>query len=674
MLRTTDNLPDLCTAPIAALETTAESVISPHPERLSMWLRRIGDGQISGAQPVIDGAILALSFLMAYLARYDGLSREHLLQLALWGPLLVVVHLLLLRTLGVNRFLWRFICLSDTIAIARSLFWVTAALVALRWLYPVNAPEAYWLRLPMGIIVPEFCLSLCGVVAVRSICRMAQQRSDRSAMRTGQRRKRLLLYGAGRAGIMLAHELASHGGLEVTGFIDDDPRKMGTVIAGLPVLGSGSALETLVRRTEADEVLITIAGATPRVLTRIVARCRAVPIKTRIVPPVEEIVAGRVNISHVREIHIEELRGRNTVAGDDFDLYVRNAYAGKRILVTGAGGSIGSELCRRVLLLKPSRLAILDKDENSIYDLENELRMRYPEADVEPLIADTKMRERITTVLADFRPQVVLHAAAHKHVPLMEKNPCEAVLNNIMGLKHVIEACHMANVERFIFISSDKAVNPTNVMGATKRAGEKLLAVGTAGRSMRAAAVRFGNVMGSRGSVIPLFQRQIEKGGPVTVTHPDMMRFFMTIPEAVQLVLCAGSLARYSETFVLDMGNPRRVIDLARQMIELSGLEPGKDIEISITGLRPGEKMEEELAAPGESLYGTRMDKVLEISPTSFDKAAFQRDVEVLIEVARSGDSQGVIECLAAMDLGYQPPAAFPAPAAAEICAAALAS
>jgi len=630
------------------------------PDRLLPWLRRAGDGHIRGAQSAIDGAIIALSFLAAYLVRFDGgLSRAHLLQFALWLPVLVAGRLLLLSSLGVHRFLWRFVCLSDAIAIARSLLWVTAALLLLRWLYPAGAPQAYWLRLSVGIVVPEYLLSLCGVLAIRGACRIAQERSDRAAAHASPGRKRILLYGAGRAGVMLAHELACHGGFDLVGFVDDDAQKTGTVIAGLRVLGSGGELETLVRASQTDEVFISIATASPRLLARIVARCRAIPVKTRIVPSVEEIVAGRVNISHLREIHIEDLLGRSSVVSGEFGPYARAAYAGKRVLVTGAGGSIGSELSRQLLLLRPSRLAILDKDENSIYELENELKMRAPDASMQPFIADMKVRERMAAVLAEFRPQVVLHAAAHKHVPLMEQNPCEAVLNNIMGLKHVLEGCRQVGVERFVFISSDKAVNPTNVMGATKRAGEKLLSVYTSAGSMRAASVRFGNVMGSRGSVIPLFQRQIEKGGPVTVTHPDILRFFMTIPEAVQLVLRAGSLARYNETFVLDMGNPRRVLDLARQMIELAGLEPGRDIPIVITGLRPGEKMEEELAGPGESLFGTRFEKVLEIPPAAFEEAAFRRDVEALIETARNGDRDGVIESLAAMDLGYQPPPAF---------------
>ena len=626
------------------------------PRAALTWLQRIGDGQIRGAQSVIDGSIVALSLLVSYLVRYDGeLSHAHLLQLGIWVPILVSARILLIRKLGVHRFLWRFVCLSDAIAIARALIWVTGALLLLRWLFPPYAPFAYWLRLPLGIIVPEYLLSLCCVLTIRGICRIEQERSDRAAGGLSQRKNRVLLYGAGRAGVMLARELTATGNILVLGFIDDDPCKTGSLIAGIRVLGNGAMLESLVRRIKVDEVLISMASANPTVLMRIRSQCNAIPIKARIVPSAPEILSGQVKITRLREICIQDLLGRSSVVTSEFGPYARGAYQGKRILVTGAGGSIGSELCRQLLLLRPSLLAILDTDENSIYDLENELRQRDPDARIRPHIADLKLRERVDAVFNEVRPQVVLHAAAHKHVPLMELHPCEAVLNNVMGLKHVVEACRESGVERFVFISSDKAVNPTNVMGATKRVGEKLLSMYASDGTMRTASVRFGNVMGSRGSVIPLFQKQIEAGGPVTVTHPDITRYFMTIPEAVQLVLRAGSLAKNNEIFVLEMGNPRRVLDLARQMIELAGLEPDKDIHIAITGLRPGEKLEEELARPGEILHETRYEKVLEIPSAPFTEEGFQRQVERIIGTARRGDRNEVINHLIAMELGYQP-------------------
>jgi FlaA1/EpsC-like NDP-sugar epimerase len=622
------------------------------------WLQEAGDGHIPGAQSAVDSVIVGLSFLLAYLVRYEGvLSRPHLVQLLLWLPVLVIGRIVFLRKLGVHRFLWRFVCLSDAVAIARSMTWITAAMICLRWLYPVTAPLAYWLRIPMGIAVCEFLLSLGGLLVLRGASRLVQERIDRAAQGDGRGRRRVVLYGAGRAGVLLARELATHGGIEIIGFVDDDPLKAGTVIAGIRVLGQGSALESLVRKCRVDEVLISIAAANPKTLTDIVARCKAIQVKHRIVPSAEEIISGRVNISHVRETRIEELLGRSSVTHADFSAEARSAYESKRVLVTGAGGSIGSELCRQLLLLKPATLAILDKDENSIFELDHELRLRAPDVPVEPLIADMKIRERIETVFSEFRPQVVLHAAAHKHVPLMEKHPCEAVLNNVMGLNHILGSCRSLGVERFVFISSDKAVNPTNVMGATKRLGEKLLSAYAVSGAMKAASVRFGNVIGSRGSVIPLFKRQIEAGGPVTVTHPDMVRFFMTIREAVHLVLCAGSLASRAETYVLDMGNPRRVLDMARQMIELEGLEPDKDIAISITGLRPGEKMEEELACPGESLHATTFEKIFEIPQSSFDGEVLRHGVEALVLAARNGDRGGVSEMLASMGLGYVPSA-----------------
>jgi FlaA1/EpsC-like NDP-sugar epimerase len=652
------------TSPAGLVEDRSRSESISMQRRAFAWLQRAGDGHIRGAQSAIDGAIIAISFLTAYVVRFDGgLTYTHLLQYAVWVPVLIAGRILFLQRPGAHRSVWRFVCLSDAIAIARSLVWMTGILLILRWLYPEHAPAAYWLRISLGVIVPEYCLSLCGMLAVRGACRIAQEQSDRNSEDADGRKKRVLLYGAGRAGVMLARELASHVGNEILGFVDDDPAKTGSVIAGIRVLGTGDMLQSLVRRGHVDEVLISIAAGSPNGLSRILSRCNAIAIKTRIVPSADEIVSGRVNISRVREIRIEDLLGRSSVATGEFGPVTRGAYQGKRILVTGAGGSIGSELCRQLLLLRPALLAILDKDENSIYDLENELKLRDPAARVQSHIADMKMRERIAAVFADSRPQVVLHAAAHKHVPLMEMHPCEAVLNNVMGLQNVLDASCELGIERFVFISSDKAVNPTNVMGATKRIGEKLLSLYASTCALRAASVRFGNVMGSRGSVIPLFRRQIEAGGPLTVTHPDMVRFFMTIPEAVQLVLSAGSLAMRNETFVLDMGNPRRVIDLARQMIELAGLELDKDISISITGLRPGEKLIEELAGTGECLQQTRFEKVLEIPPAPFEDSGLQHSVDNLIATARSGNRERVIELLASMGLGYQPPIANHPPA-----------
>lgn len=652
----------VCRVPAVGSHTTLAPPSRPLRTRIAAGLQLCGDGRIYGAQALVDGLIVALALFLAFVTRYDNaFTRTHVLQFFFWLPILIAGRLLLLRVQGVHRFLWRFVCLSDAIAIARSLLWVTAALLCLRWFYPPGARFAYWLRLPLGIVVPEFLLSLCGVLTIRSVCRIAQDRSDRAAGGQGRRGKRVLLYGAGRAGVMLARELAAQGGLEMVGFVDDDARKSHSVIAGLRVLGGGGSLAQIVRRGRVDEVMISIAAPQPGALSRIVRACQAIPIKTAIVPSAREILAGRVKISRVREVRIEDLLGRASAANEECAGEVRTSYYRKRVLVTGAGGSIGSELCRQLLPLEPAQLLVLDKDENSIYELEQELRRSHPQARIEPLIADLKIAERVESLFDRFRPQVVVHAAAHKHVPLMERHPCEAVLNNVLGMRNLLDACRAADIERLVFISSDKAVNPTNVMGATKRIGEKLLAAHASG-AMRSAAVRFGNVMGSRGSVIPLFQRQIEQGGPVTITHPDMVRFFMTIPEAVQLVLCAGSLAARTETFVLDMGTPRRVLDMAREMIELAGLRPGEDIEIAITGLRPGEKLEEELACAGESLHQTRFEKIFQIPNTGVEEVSFRRHLDALIAAARAGQEDKLLAILLDMGLGYQPAGSSAAP------------
>lgn len=610
---------------------------------------------------VTDGAIFALALAAAYWIRFDGPPQgPDMSQLLLWLPVLVGARLLVNRRAGVYRFIGRFVCLSDAVVIAGSLAAVSAALLGVRLLYPSDAPFASLLRLPLGIIALEFFQSLAGTSTARAVLRLRHERRQRQALGAHRPVKRILLYGAGRAGILLARELAGQSEIAAVGFLDDDPKKLGTIISGLPVLGNGDGLERIARKSRVDEVVISMATASSVALSEIVSRCRRIPIPAKIVPSMTELVKKEASISHVRDIRIEDLLGRGPVTMEGFTENVLKAYRGKRILVTGAGGSIGSELTRQLLQAGPRKIFLLDKDENAIYDLEQELKFRDPEVPIEPLIADMKLRERLFAVFADARPEIVFHAAAHKHVPLMEKHPCEAVLNNVLGTKNVLDACGVFAVKRFLFISTDKAVNPTNIMGATKRIGEKLVSTYLSAQPMHAACVRFGNVMGSRGSVIPLFQRQIEKGGPVTVTDPGVVRFFMTIPEAVQLVLCAATIADGGEVFVLDMGSPRKILDLAHQMILLSGLQPGKDIPIAITGLRPGEKMYEELVGNGEALERTRFEKISTMQQTPFDIRNFREDVGRLVKAAQRNDPEAVYRILSEMELGFAPLVSLP--------------
>jgi FlaA1/EpsC-like NDP-sugar epimerase len=607
-------------------------------------------------QLIVDGSIFAISFALAYLIRFEGsLTWPLSKQFMLWLPYLLAARLLINWRLGIYQFIWRYVSLPDALAIARSLSLVTAGLLGLRLFYPGWAIFSRWARLPLSVIALEFLLSLVGSLGARALRRMLYERGQKTARTPFRQVKRVVLYGAGRAGILLLKELKNQGDVEVAGFVDDDPKKIGTVISGTRVLGDRKALGKLVRVSKVDEVVISIAKADRRTLSQIVARCEEISVPAKIIPSVQELFQERVNISQIRQVRIEDLLGRDSVEVAEFDEEVRQAYAGKRVLVTGAGGSIGSELVRQLLLLNPSSLAILDKDENSIYELQQELGFRFPEARIEPQIADVRHGERLHAIFQEFKPQIVFHAAAHKHVPLMEKHPSEAVLNNVFGTQTLLEVCRRHEVERFVFISTDKAVNPTSVMGASKGVGEMLVQTYANHGALPAACVRFGNVMGSRGSVIPLFQKQIAEGGPITITHPDVVRFFMTIPEAVQLVICAGSLGRQGEIFVMDMGSPRKVLDLAKEMVALAGLEPEKDIQIEITGLRPGEKIEEELVRRDERVAPTRFEKLFIITPQLPDVNQVTTRVARLVQAARENNREAVYEALANMGIGYRP-------------------
>lgn len=407
--------------------------------------------------------------------------------------------------------------------------------------------------------------------------------------------KRALIVGAGAAGSMLARQLLKNNdtGIKPVAFIDDDPMKYRLYIHGIPVAGNSADIPRVVDKYDVDKIIIAIPSLAKNGIKTIFDACAKTNAKTVIMPLVEDIMLGKVSVNQFRDVQVEDLLGREPV---ELDIEGISEYiSGKTILVTGAGGSIGSEICRQICKFSPERIVLVGHGENSIYSIDMELRNKYGQAiTIIPVIGDIQDRDRIFEVMKEHRPDVVYHAAAHKHVPLMEYNPQEAVKNNIFGTKNVAEAADTFKVETFVLISSDKAVNPTNVMGSTKRIAEMIIQKLDQHSTTKFVAVRFGNVLGSRGSVIPLFKKQIQAGGPVTVTHPDMTRYFMTIPEASRLVIQAGSLARGGEIFVLDMGEPVKIVDLAQNLIRLSGYTLN-EIEINYSGLRPGEKMFEEL-------------------------------------------------------------------------------
>jgi FlaA1/EpsC-like NDP-sugar epimerase len=606
-------------------------------------------------QVILDCCAFAFSFAAAYLIRFEGWPvGSDLRQFLLWLPLLVAARLAVYFSLGIYRRVWKFVSFSDAIEIAKSIAIVSALLTLPRLLVHGPGGFAAWMRIPLGVIALDGLLALLGSLGVRGMRRALYARQRRSGAVSGEIPQRVLLYGAGRAGIMLLKELETNRAYDVIGFLDDDPHKVGTMISNVRVVGSGQDLADVMAKLRADEVIISMATASPGTLARTLAKCRRANVPAKIIPSLQEILTGQVRISQLRETRMEEILGRESVEVLEFAEVAGATYQGKRVLVTGAGGSIGSELVRQLVRLDPAKIAILDKDENAIYELEQELRMRKPPASVEPQVADVRDAGRLRAIFGDFQPQLVFHAAAHKHVPLMETHPCEAVLNNVLGTKNVLEIAEEFGVERLVFISSDKAVNPANVMGATKRIGEMLAQASANSRRTRFACVRFGNVLGSRGSVIPLFQKQIAAGGPVTVTHPEVVRYFMTIQEAVQLILCAGTLALGGETFVLDMGSPRNILELAREMILLSGMEPGIDIETAITGLRPGEKLTEELVASSEKLLPTRFQKLSVIEPRQCDTGALAEDVRKLVQSARNNDKAQVYDILHAMKLDFR--------------------
>jgi FlaA1/EpsC-like NDP-sugar epimerase len=486
----------------------------------------------------------------------------------------------------------------------------------------------------------------------------------------------VLIMGAGDAGAMIVRELKNnpHLGLEPVGFLDDDLGKHDVRIHGIPVLGDRQAIPEMIAALRVKLVIIAMPTASGKTIREIIAVCGKAGVETRIVPGLYELLDGAVSVQQLREVQIEDLLRRAPVQIDAAQ--VATLVHGKRVLVTGAGGSIGSELCRQIARLDPAELVLLGHGENSIFDIHNELKglevgrwklesesragrstiveagahmissLQPPTSVLHPIIADIREADRLHAVLEQYRPEVVFHAAAHKHVPLMESNEVEAVTNNVLGTRNLVRAAMQAGVTHFVLISTDKAVNPSSVMGTTKRLAELIVQQAARQSGQVFAAVRFGNVLNSRGSVIPFFRKQIAAGGPVTVTHPEMRRYFMTIPEAVQLVLQAAALGHGGEVFVLDMGEPVYIKDLACDLIRLSGLEPGHDIDVVFTGLRPGEKLSEELFSDREAYTRTQHQKVF-VSQNGREREADQAScldagVDELIAAAQRGDADEV--------------------------------
>lgn len=449
--------------------------------------------------------------------------------------------------------------------------------------------------------------------------------------------KNVLIVGAGSCGALVANEYKKHPNLgkKVVAFIDDDKQKLRTYVNGIKVLGNRNNIIEVAKAKKVDEIIIAIASIKEGVLKEIIECCKDAHIAVKIMPGVSEMIDGKFSINKIRDVDVEDLLGRESIKLD-YD-GIADYLEGKIVLVTGGGGSIGSELCRQISKFNPKQLIIFDIYENNAYEIQNELKRTFPELDLVTLIGSVRDRNRLRQVYTKYSPNVVFHAAAHKHVPLMEVSPEEAIKNNVVGTFNTAEFANSYGVEKFVLISTDKAVNPTNIMGATKRMCEMIVQAFNKVSDTEYVAVRFGNVLGSNGSVIPLFKKQIAAGGPVTLTHKDITRYFMTIPEASQLVLQAGAYAEGGEIFVLDMGKPVKIYDLAENLIKLSGYEPHKDIKIEITGLRPGEKLYEELLMNEEGLTETKHEKIFIGKPGEFEIDDIARKTEELLKYATKG-------------------------------------
>jgi len=458
------------------------------------------------------------------------------------------------------------------------------------------------------------------------------------------RLKRFLIVGAGNAGEALLREIhrMSVVQYDVIGLIDDDPLKQGINIHGIPVLGAVEQLPKICKERSIDEIAIAMPSASPRQLRRVIQVCEGTKIRFRMVPSITDIASGRLQVSQIREVDINDLLGRDAV---QLDLDLIEAFArDKRILVTGAGGSIGSEMCRQLCNFKPKRLLLVEQAENPLFHIERELNKRFPEVAVTALVCNITDKMRVDEIFEKYRPEVVIHAAAHKHVPLMELNCGEAIKNNVVGTKVMANAADMSGATNFVMISTDKAVNPTSIMGSSKRIAEMYIQDLNGTSRTHFVTVRFGNVLGSEGSVVPIFKKQIVEGGPVTVTHPEMTRYFMTIAEASQLVLQAATMGKGGEIFVLDMGEPVKIVDLARELITLSGFKPGEDIEIAFTGARPGEKLFEELSIKGEDMLLTRHPKIAIWKNIVSDREKLHGSIGELVELAKTQDYKLITE------------------------------
>lgn len=589
---------------------------------------------------LIDAIILAFAPIIALLLRFEGtIPAAEFVTFQQCLPWMVLVTLAIFYFYGMYHRIWHYARIRDLIAI------IGAVTLSQAVIFIITVMAA--IPVPRSVIILTWLLTICAV----GVSRLMYKVNLDMVTESKGHKDNLLIVGAGDAGAMLVRELEQNANATTTiiGFVDDDEKKQKSRLAGFPVLGSVNELPQVVKANKIDEIVIAIPSADGGTIRHIDSQCRKTGAKVRIMPGIYEMVSDGVNMGAMREIRLEDLLRRDPIHLDFAK--ITNYIAGKTVLITGAGGSIGSEISRQISRVGAKEIILLGRGENSIYEIHQELKRKFPEQTYHTVIANITDKERMARIFQKFQPQVVFHAAAHKHVPLMEIQPDEAIRNNVFGTKNVAELADANHAEIFVLISTDKAVNPTSVMGATKRTAELVLQEINQHSNTKFVTVRFGNVLGSRGSVVPLFERQIATGGPVTVTHKDMTRFFMTIPEAVQLVLQAGSQAEGGEVFLFDMGKPVKIKDMAEDLIRLHGLTPGEDIKITYTGLRPGEKLYEELLTSEEGTTSTKHKKIFKAQIQPLDEADLKQSLQTLKETT---DKQVILQTLKHMIPTYK--------------------
>lgn len=595
--------------------------------------------------------LIALVYMSAFSLRFDFKIPESFFYAMIKTlPLILLIKMLIFYRLGLFHSSLRYSSVFDLWQVVKANTYASMSFALIVFFTHMR------IVIPRSIFIFDWVFCLGVTSGMRFVSRLVKERLTCHFVSTT---KKVLIIGAGEAGIMVLREYRNNPGTRpnIVGFIDDDKTKQNMRIQGVPVLGGRALIPEMSERYGVEEIVIAIPSATGEVIRNILSFCQNPGVKIKIVPGLHKILNGDLQVNP-REVEPKDLLGREVVRIDEKGITVY--LKGKRVLVTGAGGSIGSELCRQIAVFKPSLLILYDHNENDVYFLEVEFKTKYPTTKFKTIVGDIKDVGLLKYVFSAYRPQVIFHSAAHKHVPLMEECPSAAVKNNIIGSRNLMYASSHYNVERFVLISTDKAVNPTSIMGASKRIAEMVMQTKAKRSRTKFMAVRFGNVLGSAGSVVPLFKKQIAEGGPLTVTHPEVKRYFMSIKEAVKLVLQSGALGEGGEIFILDMGEQVKVIDLAKNLVTLSGLRLDKDISITFTGLRPGEKLYEEMLHDVEKDTATKHDKIHVVHTNNLDPRILRIQIKELEKMSHIMREDKIIEKIKEMVPSYSPPESFP--------------